>query len=287
MNIFNSMDNPKVMERYANIVGGRYAPPSALISTKYLDKVCDHFTRLKARGILAKLFLDTETFARNQEGKGPSDDHEFRIYMDRISRVGSNFDLIAAYDVDFKNPERNQDFYCQMLDELTGTGLEKRIVPVIHDSVNAAEEFELYADMGATVIAIGSTPPISSEQWALINRLRFEREIDVHIFGNLGAKLLKDKQPESADSARFAHDAKYGDICVWNPRTENLERIHVTSADEYTDEIRDFIMSTFGFTPADLMADVTNKWMVNLYGIHQMQDFLTNTWYPQNEVKDW
>ena len=287
MNIFIALDNPRILERYVRVAGGRFRPLSALIATNYIGKLFDIFVKLKAKGKLDKLFLDSGTFTRNQEGRGPDNDHDFELYMDMIERIGKEFDLIAAYDVDFRDPKRNQHFYFEMLRRLQGTGIEKRVVPVMHDSVKPGDEFDLYAGAGAEVIAIGSTPPLSVAQWKLLNRKRFWSGVEIHMMGNLGAPLLKAKKPEYADSARFAHDAKYGDICVWNPVTMNLNRVHVTNSDEYTDEVREFVMSTFGFTPADLMADVTNKWIVNLFGINQMQDFLTNEWYPNNWVKDW
>jgi len=287
MHTFIAIENPRILERYVKVVGGRYRPLSALIATNYMGKLFDLFVRLKAEGKLAKLFLDSGTFTRNQEGRGPDNDHDFELYMDMIERIGQEFDLIAAYDVDFRDPERNQNFYFEMLRRLQGTGLEKRIVPVMHDSVKPGDEFDIYASAGAEVIAIGSTPALTADQWKLINRMRFWKGVEVHLMGNLGTSLLKAKKPEYADSARFAHDAAFGDICWWNPRTKNLDRVHVTNSDEYTDEIREFIISTFGFTPADLMADVTNKWLVNLFGINQMQEFLTAEWYPKNEVKDW
>lgn len=275
--------------RYAamNAGSGFTAPLSALISASYLkESTLFDLVALKQAGKIEKLLLDTGTYSINTGGKGPSNQDDFMKYMHITRRHGHHFDLIIAYDHDFTDPLHNQILYEKMLKELAGTGLAEKIVPVVHDAKHGAEEFELYADMGAKYIGIGSSPPLPRKEWERINHIRFRQDVSIHIFGNLGLDLLKEKMPESADSARYAHDAKYGDISYWDPNTKTLKRLKVLGS-KFNDKHREFLRGTFGMTPSDLLADVTNRWIVNLYALHQMQEYLTTDWYVNNDVADW
>jgi len=173
-----------------------------------------------------------------------------------------------------------------MIMSLKETSLENRIVPAVHDPVAAAEEFQLYADSGAQVIAIGSYPPLAADQWGKINWLRIKYGVGIHLFGNVRNEVIRRYLPESVDTAQYAITAKFGGMLYWNEHRHELESINILDPQEFLAEHKDFIKSTFGFTPLDLLQDVVKKWIVGLDAICRMKAYLTDEWYPNNDVAD-
>jgi hypothetical protein len=78
MQCFIAIENPEVLDRYMKVAGGVRAPLSSIISRQFFSGAFDHSLKRKraaetgkrkAKGTLAKLFLDPGTYTYPQKGK--------------------------------------------------------------------------------------------------------------------------------------------------------------------------------------------------------------------------
>jgi hypothetical protein len=149
-------------------------------------------------------------------------------------------------------------------------------VPVVHDRDNAADEFYSYVEDGAKLIGIGSRPAISDEQWQIINEIREEFGVGIHIFGNLGIDKLIKRHAESADSTMYARSTMHGrEVLFWDESSNRIRKVDLRRRGAMTIEDERFIQQTFGMSVATMASDVKNIWVVNMFAIQQMQRYLT------------
>ena len=276
-----------ILQRYGLCPCGRgRAPLGVLFAYPYSNGLLPKVNDLFEQGIVCRRFLDSGAYTLCAGGNRPRSIAWYSEYVEYIKANGQHFELIAAFDVDFSDPEWNQSCYQQMLMDLSGTGLEEKIVPVVHDKIDPAGEFLTYVEEGAKCIAIGSYPPIPDKEWGKINWLRLEHGVDIHMFGNLRVDVLKKKLPESIDTAQYAISAKYGGFKFWDEDKHDLLNVDVLNPKQFTDRHREYLRETFDMTSTDLLRDVTNKWLVSIDAIHQMQEYLTNEWYPEHDVAE-
>ncbi len=119
--LFIAVTNSATIERFEPYRRrGGFPPIDVLVSLPYLNDVLPGLLRLKKKGLIGRMFLDAGTFTLNAKGAAGIQEHRFEEYMELVERYGKYFDLIAAYDVDFGDPERNQCLYQQMLMRLKG-----------------------------------------------------------------------------------------------------------------------------------------------------------------------
>ena len=286
MKIFIAITDPHILEMYSrcSCSSGR-APLGVLYAFPYAQGLFPMVKALQQSGVYDKLFLDSGAYTLNAGGKSPGNTQlMYSNYIDYIRAYGPGLDMIASFDADFKDPGLNQCNYQRMLLDLQGTGLEDRILPVVHDAVNPAAEFQTYINMGARYIAIGSYPHLSDKEWGKINWLRFNHGVSIHLFGSLTCRVLKKVMPESIDTAQYAIAAKFGGFMFWDENYHDLKTVDVLNPKEFTEVHREYLANTFQMKPLDLVRDVKNKWLVTLDAIHRMQEYLTNDCYPNNDV---
>lgn len=287
MKCYIAVTDVELVARFAPFrEGGGHPPLNVLISLPYVRNAQARAWELREQGEIGSLFLDAGTYTLNAGGSRPRWEHQFEEYLEYVTQFGSRFDLIAAYDVDFKDPEWNQSNYAQMLMSLAGTGLEEKIVPVVHDQADAAEEFQGYIESGARVIAIGSSPAPAPDQWGKINWLRQKHGVEIHLFGTLQNRVLREQMPESVDTARYAVGPKYGRMLFWDANRHQLVGLKILNPQEFTREHEAFIHRTFGWTRNDLLGDVTKQWLVGIDALCRLQQYLTDVWYPEHDVAD-
>jgi hypothetical protein len=261
---------------------------NALMSFGYTAGQRLKLIELKARGIIKKLFLDSHTFVCNPGGQNPGFDR-FWNYLPVLKAAGVHCDLVATYDVDFKNPRKNENYHLSLLKHIEGitcpdgAPLQDRVVPVLHDRLHPEDEFMTYLGYGAKYIGLGSRPKLSDEhEWGL-NKLRREYGVPLHQFGNLSEQTKLHKlMPDSADSISFASTTMFDSptVLYWNPTANKREKIKLIRGDELTPEQETFFGETFSLTRQELFDSVVNRWIVNIFAICQLQEHLTREWYP-------
>lgn len=282
MKIHHALSDLDLVQRYYDITT---EPVNLMMSVVYADGNYKRMEAMKRSGVIDSLFLDSGTFTLNKDpgsiaARAP---RKYLEYVEIVMRWHQLFDALASYDLDFKDARECADYYEQMILDVDNEDVANKIVPVIHGNNEAADEFADYVDSGAKLIAIGSRPQVPTDQWVRIDGIRAESGIKIHQFGNLGQELLMRVMPDSADSARSVIMAIYGDMLWWNSQTNTLETVSVRNQ-EFTREHREYIQSIFNIDPSMLLRDGGLRYVVNMYGLNRMQDFLTNVWYPAHEI---
>jgi len=283
MRIVLAITDPQVVYDYFDAVGDRsLGPVSLLVSLPYADGVIPGIRELVTGELVDFVMFDAGTYTLNKGGRFTGMTHRFEEYMDFVQAHGDLANIIASYDIDFRDPDRNQDMYRRMLWQLDGSDLRKKIMPVVHAADAAAAEFQYYLECGATYIGIGSKPALPKDQWGQINRLRFWHDVWTHIFGTLEMGYIKDKMPDSVDTARYAIDAAYGGVFYWSDARHEFVRMHLGKDADITDEFRAYAGETFGYTRADLLAKPMRRWIVNIHSIQRMEKYLNEVWYCEH-----
>jgi hypothetical protein len=254
-----------------------------LISYFYLDGQAYKLTK-EYKNMIDTLFLDSGAYSAETRNVVIRKS-EYRKYL---KLYGDHFDEYFNLDDNFDDPDHNlsnQEFIEQDLP--SGA---KRPIPVVHSNENPFGEFRMYAQLGYTFIAIGSTTKISDE---VFKRIKAEYpKIRIHMFGRLDIDELKKYKPYSADAATWAHAAANGNILYWNPDEEEKYIISVGSRDrndsvphfksfKHRNKVEVFLRETFDYGYSDLLKKGgaergdENRMIVNLFCFKEMQNYLT------------
>ena len=285
MNIYVAPDSVEDLLMFEQYRKANLRPLSVLKSLPYLQPwEVSQIAKLKAAGLMEKFALDAGTYTLDKQSLLALWHNRYVEYIDLILEIGPSCDLVSAYDIDFHNPELNQDYYFRMRDDLSDPAISRKIMPVVHDRQHADEEMMLYIDAGAEYIAIGSHPPIPQPVWSKIHRIREEHEVPIHLFGNLRSGVIKRRLPESLDTSRYASDLKWDtSIYYWNSKTMELEK-HALLAGTTDPKIEPYLRDELGMTKQDVRKGNHNARMANLYALQVMQDHLTEVWYPEHDT---
>ena len=274
MKIFHAIDDPNTVELFYQKTSIRI---NALISYHYLPGKAYKLTK-KLRHMIGMLYLDSGAFSAEKKGVKISIS-EYRRY---IRRYGHLYDAVFMLDDDFENPDHN--FINQMfLEEGLPTGA-KRPAPVIHDPVDPFGEFEVYAQQGHQLIAIGSnkTPPDDFFEKAK----ETYPDIELHVFGKLKRDLLMKHKPFSADSSTWALEAAKGSIYYWDPVDEEEHQIYLGEREKTPDnaihfnefphktQVESMLHEVFDYDYQDLLTDYNAKRNVNFYFFKQLEDYI-------------
>lgn len=272
--VFHAVDQVRVVRGYRGSLREAPGPLNLLLSFPHVAKNIRAIRKLKQEGAIGQLFMDSNTFARNPGGIWDGK-NEYQDYIPIVRRYGKDFDLIASYDLNHRKPPINLSFHKQMLRDLAGTGLERKVIPVTHRRYGACREFMEYIRLGARCIAIGSKPTPPESEWEGIQRLRKKYGTKIHQFGNLGQTLLEKRCPTTADSGRFFRAAEWGDILFWNDATKRVENVHVTTGlrQHHVDSLSRVFKNCNNDT-CDKLLHWQLKWLVNIYAIEKMAEWL-------------
>lgn len=286
MKIFFAIENSyiiKALWSYENESQKR-TKVHALVALKSAIGVLGKLLELKEDGIIDAIFLDTGTYWHNRTGHWDGVDESGK-YNTFVQRNGDMIDVIASYDIDFNDPEHYMGCHFRLMSAINDT-VGRKVLPVVHDTKRAATEFREYVEDGAQYIAIGSQQSIDDEEWQKINVLRKTHGVKIHLFGNLRSDQLKLRMPDSIDTARYAIDAIYGSFFYWDNTAKEILKLKRLGAGEFTDVHKVFLREVFDFSPVDFLAKPERQWIVNMYAIRRLEEYLTNEWYPNHEFND-
>ena len=153
MKIFIAIDDAETVRMFYEKTGIKL---NYLISYYYLEGQAYKLTE-KYRHMIDELFLDSGAYSVAM-GKSKITITE---YLQFLKLYGDRFDEYFNLDDDFYDPAHNQ-WNQHYLEENLPPGAKKPI-PVVHDNTDPFGEFEIYAQMGHTFIAIGSTTKIPND----------------------------------------------------------------------------------------------------------------------------
>jgi hypothetical protein len=281
-----------LVDRYHGLIINKYpelAKLHVLISYNYVKDQIPVLVRLKQEGKIASSFLDAGTYAMNPDGKNPGRHDQFDVYLAWILHVGEHFDFISSFDDRFNEPEHNRLNYDRLRTELGrydaehGTEILAKLVPVIHspetgvgDDFTPAQEFRSYLEKGARTIGIGSKPMIREGGMKEITELTQEFNARIHRFGNFGFKFLAKWKIASADSGRYFRSAMNGkEAWFWDSQKNKPVCWDLRSKILMPEEYADTLDRVFGWDVDDLLDEVVNIWMVNIFSHQQAQQYLT------------
>jgi hypothetical protein len=250
-----------------------------LISYFYLDGQAHKITK-EYRKMIKSLFLDSGAYSA-EAGNIKISVAEYRTYL---KLYGGLFDEYFNLDDNFDNPDLNQwnqEFIEKDLPR------DAKPIPVVHNNEDPFSEFRYYVDQGYEFIALGSTTPISDDEF---EKIKTEYpEVKVHIFGRLDLDELIKHRPYSADAATWGHAAGNGNIMYWHPDENRKYIISVGSRDrddkvphfktfEHRDKLEEFLHGTFNFGYEKLIrkGGAENRMIVNLYFYHLMENYLNS-----------
>ena len=256
---------------------------------------------------IEKIFLDSGAYSVNQ-GRFDITVDEYRFYL---MLYGNKFDQVLSFDNTFDNIENNlfnqlmlEEEYDENADRLlehkSKQNLDfnkmKTAIPVVHDKKYPLQEFETYAGLGHKYIAIGSDQQPDEDDWEKIQEIRRAKKIRIHMLGTFNLDMLKKQRPDSADSATYAIKPKFGGISYWDG-----QQVHFIYLDERSKppptlneeccyhniikkkpELKSFLKDTFGYTLANLVESSEAKQIVNLYFIHQLEEYLNDSIEERN-----
>jgi hypothetical protein len=231
--------------------------------------------------MIKSLFLDSGAYSA-EAGNIKISVAEYRTYL---KLYGSLFEEYFNLDDNFDNfslNQWNQDFIEKDLPPDA-----KKPIPVVHNNKNPFSEFRYYVDQGYEFIALGSTTPISDDDFEKIKKEY--PEVKVHIFGRLDLDELIRHKPYSADAATWAHAAGNGNIMYWDPDEKERHTISVGSRDrddsvphfksfEHREKLEEFLNNTFNYEYTDLLrkGGAERRMMINLYCYNEMEKYLNS-----------
>lgn len=277
MIVYVSVGDVSILAGYCARLRVQYPAPLGMLLAFYnVHGQEAEIQRLIDQGLVRHTFADSGTYTLNSGARTIPRIVRFAPYIRFLKADGHLFTWSAAFDADFNLPALNQTYYRQMRAMLAGTGLVDRIVPAVHDNLNAAAEFDLYRRLGAKRIAIGSKPRVPPEQRRLINRIRRDHGTTVHLFGNLRLPDLRQWIPESVDGAHYAHAGKYMGVLWWNRQRETLKSIPLRGPTSLRDEGWAVIEDRLGLSAADLLAKPLARQIAGMNAMHELQVYMTD-----------
>lgn len=276
MHIICAVSDANIIPRFFDKTGIK---PNILIAYNYIKgssfKLTDTY-----RDMINLLYLDSGAYSV-YTGRANID---VQGYFHYLNAYRHKFDVCFNLDDRFDDPSHNlfNQFYLEK-------GLLKTVpVPVVHDSVDPFGEFEMYAGLGHSYIAIGSGGSAAVKDRLLTQAKEKCPDVKIHLFGDLDKSLLEKHRPYSADSASWAHQAgKGGGIYYWRPSDNKSYRYNVGGRDSvkgsqhikespFWEEIRAFLYDTFRYEYNDLLKYVEPKWILNLYYYRQYENYVNS-----------
>lgn len=278
MHIFCAVGNADMVPIYHDKTGLR---PNIMIAFNNLKaqsfKLTDTY-----RDRINLLYLDSGAFAAST-GKSKIDVFG---YLNYLKEYGHKFDLCFNLDDRFDDPDHN--FRHQIYLEKGLINHIVKLAPVIHDNDDPIGEFETYAAMGHSFIAIGSSgPPAIKDKLLTYSKQKYP-DVKIHLFGDLDRKLLEKHRPYSADSASWAHQAgKGGGIYFWRSSENRMYQFNVGGRDSVKggthiklsplwEEISAFLYDKFRYEYNDILKYEV-RYILNIYSNQQFEDYLNSS----------
>ena len=250
-----------------------------LIAYPYLKgqsfKLTDTYRRM-----INRLYLDSGAYSVFM-GKSTIDVYGYFHYL---NSYGRKYNGCFNLDDRFDDPDHNLLHQLYLERGLLNT--DTLPIPVVHDNINPFEELEMYAGMGHSYIAIGSSGSAAMKDQLLTQAKEKYPDIKIHLFGDLDRNILKKHRPFSADSASWAHQAGVGAINYWRSsenkgysyntgEKDSAKSIPHIKRSPFWQEIRSFVYDTFQYEYSDLLKYET-RWILNLYFNHQFETYLNS-----------
>lgn len=276
MKIVHAIDDPNTIKIFYDKTNIKL---NILISYHYLEGKAYDLTT-KYRDIIGLLYLDSGAFSAEKKSL-KINVSEYRRYTRRYSH---KFDVVFNLDDDFNNPDHNFNNQTYLEEDLPEGA--KIPAPVIHDPEDPYSEFEVYADQGHEMIAIGSNKRIPDE---IFDKIKENYpDIKLHMFGNLRREILIKHKPYSADSAAWAHQAGYGVVYYWDAEENKEQKLYIGERDKTPKDVihvnqfpkkedfKNMLEQEFGYDYQALLADYSVKRNVNLYFFQQLEDHINS-----------
>ena len=276
MKIFNAIDDANTVKAFYDKTNIKI---NVLISYHYLEGKAYDLTA-KYRDMIGLLYLDSGAFSAKKKSL-KINVSEYRRYTRRYSH---KFDAIFNLDDDFNNPEHNFNNQAYLEEDLPAGA--KRPAPVIHDPEDPYGEFEVYAEQGHEMIAIGSNKRIQDD---IFDKMKENYpNIRLHMFGNLNRDILIKHRPFSADAASWAHQAGFGVVYYWDIEENKEQRLYIGERDKTPKGIvhinqypkkadfKNMLEQKFGYDYQALLTDYNAKRNVNLYFFTQLEEYINS-----------
>jgi len=277
MNIFCAVGDADMVPLFFDKTGIR---PNIIIANNYIKGQSFKLTDLY-RDRINFLYLDSGAYSVST-GKSNIDVFGYFHYL---KDYGHKFDVCFNLDDRFDDPDHNlcNQFYLES--GLLNTPTVP--VPVVHDDVDPFGEFEIYANLGHSFIAIGSSGSSAVKDKLLTQAKEKYPDVKIHLFGDLDRKLLEKHRPYSADSASWAHQAgKGGGIYYWRTSENRQYLFNVGGRDSIKGsvhiklsplwgEISAFLYDTFRYEYNDLLKYQV-RWILNFYSYKQFENYLNS-----------
>lgn len=273
MYIFNAITNADMVAKFFDKMGIKL---NILIAYPYLKGQSSKLTDTY-RQMIDRLYLDSGAYSVST-GNFNIDAYGYGHY---VNPYGHKFDAVFSLDDRFDDPYHNFINQAYLEDSLSTVP-----VPVVHDSMDPFGEFEMYAALGHSYIAIGSSGSTAVKDELLTQAREKYPDVRVHLFGDLNRKLLEKHRPYSADSASWAHQGGKGCINYWRPSENKAYQYNVGEKDlvkgiphikksPHWEEIRAFIYDRFRYEYDDLLK-FEARWVLNFFYNHQFETYLNS-----------
>ena len=275
MILVNAITNSSIVEKFFNKTGIKL---NYLIAYNNLDgqavKLTDSY-----RHMINKVYLDSGAFA-GYKNKVKSYIHEYKYYIDLF---GDRYDYYFTLDMDFDDPSENLNYYNYLVDRLPSH--IRKPIPVIHDPNNPIEEIDTYVGLGCDYIALGSD---AKDMGKILEEVSDKYpDLKIHVLGTLRQTLLEKYKPYSADASTYAQDSQRG-IRYWDPNENKGYFVDLESRDKDSKEkfkysnfpkrdgLDQFLRETFQFVYSDLISNIANRQIVNLYYFNQLENYINS-----------
>lgn len=274
MHIFNAIADADMVPRFFDKTGILL---NVLIAYCYVKSQAFKLTDMY-REMINLLYLDSGAYSVST-GKSHIETYGYRHYL---KKYGLKFDGCFNLDDRFDDPYHNFINQAYLEDNLSMVP-----IPVVHDSVDPFGEFETYAGLGHSFIAIGSSGSVAVKDRLLTKAKEKYPDVKIHLFGDLDRTLLEKHRPYSADSASWAHQAgKGGGIYYWRPSENKSYRYNIGARESvkgsqhiklspFWEEIQAFLYDTFRYEYNDLQ-NYEVRWILNFYYNHQYESYLNS-----------
>ena len=280
MKIYSVVNHGDIVREFYDKTGIK---PNIMISYTYHERNMTLLTKT-CRDLIDELFLDSGAFSVFT-GKKNINRYEYLLFL-RL--FGHLFTRVITFDDKFDDAGHNFENQLILEDALKDKGI--RPIPVVHDFENPYKEFEMYVRLGHDYIGLGSMGSRKSIPNNILGKIRTKHpKIKVHKFGTLNQEMLLQYRPESADSSGWAqHAGKGGSVYYWRPSENKRYEYNVGGKDSkaseeknvmkcpFYDEIVEFWMKKFNYTPETVVSDAGARQIINLYFNTQFEAYLNS-----------
>jgi len=286
MKLYHAALFPKIFFKINNLFPDEKL--NILLSYANTDYSVEFFC-LKYRDKVGGIILDSGTWTANHSKSifpGSVTVGGFINYLLTCKELYTHplFDEYFSFDIDHGNKGFgiNYQNYLSMIK----AGLSPTYV--IHDIYG--DEISYFVDKGVKRVALGSAQIKTLETLDYVMNKLKPAGVSVHLFGHTKFDFISNFPIDSCDSAGWAYTGVFGDIKVWNPKKDGINKTDQIYLEEYSDtgtkhkitlsnyeyrdDLENFLHDTFKMSSWDLLKEHDgnyNKMLVNAYYYSQLE----------------